>query len=107
MYQVSFENDEQFLSYEVRLTFCDDKVDDADVDDAKGITIARLCFLRKSDDLKICSKQHFRCGQLRRHVGMTRAQLQCLRNIYVIFFDPGSNHYPDSDDINVTSLGIF
>ena len=28
VYQVSFENVEQFLSYEVRLKFCDDTADD-------------------------------------------------------------------------------
>jgi hypothetical protein len=46
VYQVSFENVERFLSYEVRLKFCD-----AD-DDAKGITITRFFFL-KTDKLKI------------------------------------------------------
>ena len=47
MYQVSFENVERFLSYEVRLKFLDDD-DDADADDdAKAITITRLVFFEK------------------------------------------------------------
>ena len=49
MYQVSFENVEYFLSYEVRLKICDN----AEEDDAKCITIAWLFFLRKTDELQI------------------------------------------------------
>jgi len=51
VYQVSFENDERFLSYEVRLKFLDDADDDDDADDAdddaKAITITRLFFFEK------------------------------------------------------------
>ena len=50
MYQVSFENVERFLSYEVRLKFLDDDDADADTDDAddaKAITITRLFFFEK------------------------------------------------------------
>ena len=55
MYQVSCKNVERFLSYEVRLKFLDDDDDadaDDDADDAKAITITRLFFLRKTDELK-------------------------------------------------------
>ena len=41
MYQVSFENVERFLSYEVRFKFFDDD------NNAKGITIAQLFFFEK------------------------------------------------------------
>ncbi len=48
MYQVSFENIERFLSYEVRLKFWDVDAADADAtDDAKAITITRLYFVEK------------------------------------------------------------
>ena len=48
MYQVSCENVERFLSYEVRLKFLDDDDADADdADDAKAITITRLFFFEK------------------------------------------------------------
>ena len=48
MYQVSCENVERFLSYEVRLKFLDADADDADdADDAKAITITRLFFFEK------------------------------------------------------------
>ena len=43
MYKVSFENVERCLSYEVRLKFCD--FTEA-TEDAKGIIIATLFFLR-------------------------------------------------------------
>jgi len=46
MYQVSFENVEQFLSYEVRLKFWDAAdADDTDADNA--ITITQLFFFKK------------------------------------------------------------
>ena len=47
-----FENVERFMSYEVRLAFCDDDDDDDDVDDAKSITIPRLCFFERQTSLK-------------------------------------------------------
>ena len=46
MYQLSFKTVELFLSYEVRLRFCDDSV-------ANGITIPRLLCLRKIDTLNM------------------------------------------------------
>ena len=51
MYQVSCENVERFLSYEVRLKFLDDADDDA-ADDAKVITITRLFFFEKQTSSK-------------------------------------------------------
>ena len=55
MYQVSLENVERFLSYEVRLKFLDNADNDADADtaddtaddNAKAITITRLFFFEK------------------------------------------------------------
>ena len=46
MYQVSFRNNESFLSYEVRLKFCDH----ADDDNAESITIAKI--FKKNRDNK-------------------------------------------------------
>jgi len=46
VYQVSFENVERFLSYEVRLKLLDNDDADAD-DDAKAITITRFFFFEK------------------------------------------------------------
>jgi len=43
VYQVSCENVERFLSYEVRLKFLD-------ADDAKAITITQLFFFEKTDE---------------------------------------------------------
>ena len=43
MYHVSFENDEHFFSYDVRLKFCDD---------AKGITIPLHFFSLKNRQAK-------------------------------------------------------
>ena len=43
MYQVSFVNVEQFLSYELRLKFCEDAEDDA----AKGIIKPDFIFFKK------------------------------------------------------------
>ena len=40
VHQVSFENVEYFLSYEVRLKFCNHE-------DAKGITVTKLVFFEK------------------------------------------------------------
>ena len=46
MYPVSFANVERYLSYKVRLKFCDN-------DNSKGITITHAFILRKEDKLKM------------------------------------------------------
>ena len=52
VYQVSFEYLEWFVSYGPRLKFLhDDEDDDAD-NDAKAMTITRLFFSKKTDELK-------------------------------------------------------
>ena len=48
VYKVSFENIEYFLSYEVRLTLCDDTDDDT-----KDITIANLFSLKDRQALNL------------------------------------------------------
>ena len=54
MYEVSFENIEQFLNYEVRLKFCDDTDNDA-----KGFTIAEFFVVGKKDTLVRESNMQF------------------------------------------------
>ena len=52
MYQVAFEYLEQFVSYGPWLNNVDDAYDeDADDDNANGITIARPILFRKTDEL--------------------------------------------------------
>ena len=53
MYQVSSQYLDWFLSYGPRLKFLHDDADDKDDDNAKAMTITRLFFLQKTDELKI------------------------------------------------------
>ena len=57
MYQVSFEYLEWFVSYGPRFKFLDDEDDEHA--DAKAMTITRLFFLQKTDELKRLSVLYF------------------------------------------------